>query len=203
MKHQKFDALAWTSAGFSNRWRVLLAVCASVLVLGLSVPASAAVYKCTGADGRVVFSDQPCLAGQATTAVREPAGAPPAKPQDASEAARAATRARLRAAQTPECAEMADRIASFGQSGGATASNAQMNALVSRYDQQCAARMREAVEAENKRKEDEAQKRVLADTTCAEKRRVLNERRAKLATLSEADKRAVAALEAEVTRDCR
>jgi Domain of unknown function (DUF4124) len=192
-----------TQGGIANRWLVVLTFATAFMAGGFLVPANAAVYKCTGADGKVVFSDQPCLAGQTTTGVREPAGAPAAKPQDTGEGARVATRARLRAAQTPECADMSDRIASFGQTGGATATNAQMTALLTRYEQQCAARMQQAIEAENKRKEDEANKRIVADAACAEKRRVLNERRAKLAAMGDADKRVFATIEAEVARDCR
>jgi hypothetical protein len=44
----------------------LLAVCAPQ-------PSQAAVNKCIGADGKVVFSDQPCSTGQAATEIKTPA----------------------------------------------------------------------------------------------------------------------------------
>jgi hypothetical protein len=53
-----------------------------VIVLGmgvvclLAVPAYAAINKCTGADGKVVFSDQPCVTGQGAATVKPTAEAP-------------------------------------------------------------------------------------------------------------------------------
>lgn len=122
-------------------------------------------------------------------------------------AAGAATRAQWRATQTPECADMADRMAGYGQTGGATAPQAQMNSIPGRYEQHCeqqrVARMPEAIAAENKRQEDAAQKRLLADSAGAEKRRVLSERRPILTAMSAAGQGVLAALEAERVRDCR
>lgn len=202
MKHLDF-------CGFPQLFRALLATGGLVLAGLIPAPAGAAVYKCVGKDGKAAFSDQPCPAGQTPTAVREPAGAPGPKPKDAkdpkdpSEAARASARGRLRDSQTPECAELADRITRFGQTGGATASNAEMTSILDRHDQQCAPAQRAAIEAENKRNEDAANKQILADAACAEKRRVLNDRRARLSAMSDSDKRVFAVVETEVARDCR
>ena len=57
---------------------------ASAVVMHLT--ATAAINKCTGADGKLVFSDQPCTSGQMTTAIKadaKPASAPIAKPPNA------------------------------------------------------------------------------------------------------------------------
>ena len=62
---------------------------------------------------------------------------------------------------------------------------------------------RAAIEAENKRNEDAANQRILADAACSEKRRVLNDRRAKLSTMSDSDKRVFAVVETGAARDCR
>ena len=192
MKHLDF-------CGFSKLFRALLA----------PAPVGAAVYKCVGKDGKAAFSDQPCPAGQTTTAVREPAGAPEPKPKDAkdpkdpSEAARGSARDRLRDSQTPECAELAGRVTRFGQTGGATVSNAEMTSILTRYDQPCASARRAAIEAVSKRHEDAANKRILADAACAEKRRALNDRRARLSAMSDFDKRVFAVVETKVARDCR
>ncbi len=118
----------------------MLATGGLVLAGLIPAPVGAAVYKCVGKDGKAAFSGQPCPAGQTTTAVREPAGAPA---------------------------------------------------------------QRAAIEAENKPNEDAANKRILADAACAEKRRVPNGRRASLSTLSDSDKRVFAVVETEVARDCR
>ena len=202
MKHLDF-------CGFPQLFRALLATGGLVLAGLIPAPVGAAVYKSVGKDGKAAFSDQPCPAGQTPTAVRESAGAPGPKPKDAkdpkdpSDAARASARGRLRDSQTPECAELADRITRFGQTGGATASNAEMTSILDRHDQQCAPAQRAAIEAENKRNEDAANKQILADAACAEKRRVLNDRRARLSAMSDSDKRVFAVVETEVARDCR
>ena len=208
MKHLDF-------CGFPQLFWALLATGGLVLVGWVPAPVGAAVYKCVGKDGKAAFSDQPCPAGQTTTAVKELAGAPGPKPKDAkdakdpkdpkdpSEAARASARDRLRDSQTPECAELADRVTRFGQTGGATASNAEMTSILGRYDQQCAPARSAAIEAENKRNEDAANQRTLADAACSEKRRVLNDRRARLSTMSDSDKRVFAVVETEAARDCR
>jgi hypothetical protein len=211
-RHNHRDKGTRIFCGVSRLFSGALVAVGLVLAALFPAPVSAAIYKCVGADGKAVFSDQPCLAGQTTTAVREPAAGPGPKPKDAkdvrgekdsSEAARASARERLRASQTPECADLTDRIARYGQTGGATAANAEMTSILNRYDQLCAPAQREAINAENKRNEDAANKRILADAACSEKRRVLNDRRAKLSTLSESDKRAFAVVEAETARDCR
>ena len=100
-------------------------------LLGLHVDAGAAIYKCTDPDGKATFRDQPCTSGQSVTISKEPAKAPTtatkadaaAQPVDASAAARAAARERLRAAQTPECVDMGDRIQRSGQKGGGSQSD--------------------------------------------------------------------------------
>jgi Domain of unknown function (DUF4124) len=50
-------------------------ITASTMVLMAVSPAEAAVNKCTGADGKIVFSDTPCAAGQAAASVNVPAKA--------------------------------------------------------------------------------------------------------------------------------
>jgi hypothetical protein len=42
----------------------------------LAVPGYAAINKCAGTDGKVVFSDQPCVTGQRATAVKPTVEAP-------------------------------------------------------------------------------------------------------------------------------
>ena len=183
--------------------------------------AQAAIHKCTGADGKVAFSDQPCVGGQTAATVKPAAVAPilpipppppvspdgnnapagtPAKDPDA--AARAAARERIRAGQTPQCLTLGDRVTSLVDSGARGVSPAEVKATVDRYEQQCAAQVRAAIAAENSRNEA-LQKQLMVDLECKEKRRVLSERRPRLASLSSEDRKAFSAVEADVARVCR
>ncbi len=75
--------------------------------------AKAEVYKCTGADGRVVFGDQPCITGQKTTVI---------KPQASSGAATGATNNKDKATpvsdwksrpEYPECLSLKNKISDY------------------------------------------------------------------------------------------
>jgi Domain of unknown function (DUF4124) len=187
-------------------WSVLawLGLAAAHALLPLTVPpALAAIHKCTGADGRIAFSDQPCGAGQ-TAATVKPAPAAPgsASPKDPDAAARVAARDRIRAAQTPQCVAMGDRISSMVESGARGIPEADVKATVDRYEQQCAAQARVANAAENTRNEAR-QKQLMVDEECKEKRRILAERRPRLTSLSTEDKKAFAAVESDIARGCR
>lgn len=177
--------------------------------------AQAAIHKCTGADGKVAFSDQPCVAGQAAATVKPAAAAPmpPVSPNankapvaasvsDPDAAARAAAWERIRAAQTPQCLTLGDRITSLMDSGARGVTGAEVKATVDRYERQCAAQARTANGAENLRNEAR-QKQLTVDEECKEKRRVLSERRPRLASLSSEDRKAFSAVEADVARVCR
>jgi Domain of unknown function (DUF4124) len=54
---------------------------AVIVVLASVAPAMAEINKCTGADGRVVFSDQPCTAGQKAAVIRPQVSPGPAATQ--------------------------------------------------------------------------------------------------------------------------
>ena len=176
---------------------------ALVMVAAMSIThASAAINKCISPDGKVVFSDQPCLTGQTGTALKEAVQSPAIKPQDASEAARQAARQRLRAGVTPDCADMHDKLDRYTLSKGASMSGAELESMLDRYEQRCAPQMREAIKAENDRNVAQS-KRLTAINECAAKRRVLDERRPKFASLSADEKRMFALIETEVARDCK
>ena len=190
-----------------------------IAALLLPGAASAAVYKCTGSDGKTSFSDQPCESGKSVTMSQDPPRPPTAKPKEASterltdrpteqptqdtgEAARSAARDRIRAAQTPQCLAMGDRFTSVVESGARGIPPAEFKAMMDRLEQQCGAQGRAAISTENARNEAR-QKQLIVDEECKEKRRVLAERRPKLTSLGSDDKKAFAAVEADVARVCR
>ena len=193
-----FQARALRAGALAGSFAALFAV--------FSVPeAHAAIHKCTGTDGKVTFSDQPCAAGQGASVVKPVApGAAPATTgaPDASEKARAEARDRLRKGQTPECLALADRMQNLLKDSVGKTLPAELDTVVNQYEQRCAARMRELVQAENARNEQLAREQT-RKSDCDAKRRVLDERRPRLAQLNEQDKRAFAVVESEVARDCR
>jgi hypothetical protein len=179
-----------------------------VALAPLCASSLAAVYKCTDATGKVVIGDHPCASGPIAPT---PAASVPkvlANPVDstlAQEAARAASRARIRAAQTPECLALGDRIVSAANDTGAAATP-DLGQVVAQYEKQCAGRAKAAIQAESSRQEAEQkrqEKLVPKEAACTEKRRSLDERRAKLDTPNAQDKLAWARLLEEVSRECR
>jgi Domain of unknown function (DUF4124) len=185
-------------------WALVSAMAA--LMAALPVPeAQAAIHKCTGTDGKVTFSDQPCATGQGASVVKPVAPGPApvvTGAPDASEKARAEARDRLRKGQTPECLNLADRMQNLLKDNAGKAPPADLDAVVNQYEQRCAARMRELLQAEAARNEQLAREQT-RKSECDAKRRVLDERRPRLAQLSDSDKRAFAVVESEVARDCR
>ena len=184
-----------------------------VVMVWAATAASAAVYKCTGADGKIAYRDQPCTAGQAATTVKPatvaplPSGLGSGSPsannssagvaskggdkdssQDPGAAAPSAARDRIRAGQTPQCVTLGDRITSHIETGARGVAPAEVKATADRYEQQCAAQAKTAIAAENARNEAR-QKQLMVDEECKEKRRVLAERHPRLASLSREEKK--------------
>lgn len=193
---------AWVGAAATQ----ILLVLASA-----SPPVQAAIHKCTGADGKVAFSDQPCAGGQSAATVKPVAAAPavPASPnvstgsattkdRDA-ESSAAARGEGIRSAPTPECVALGNRIAAFMQKSPCEGAEAEAKPMFDWHEQQCAAQARAVIGAENARSEAR-QKQFILDEECKEKGRVLAERRPRLASLSNEDKKTFAAVKAEVAR---
>ncbi len=206
---------------------------AGLVLSGMMAPsAQAAVHKCTSADGKVTFSDQPCAVGQAAAAVKpaaigqttppKAASSPPVTngatgatagstaesttgitaggssedPQDA------ASRARIRAALPAHCVVLGERIGKYFENGAVGATEAEYQVIFRRYQQECAAQARAASAAEDATRVAR-QKKQVAEQECTAKRQVLAERRPRLANLSSEDKKAFAAVEADVASTCR
>ena len=164
------------------------------------------VHKCTAPDGRVIFSDQPCPAGQVggktKYGVVAPTVTPLAAAKDASAQTREDMRGRMRAALTPECRVLSDKVTRYIEQGTGQTPEAVVKADMARFEQQCAKQTETALQAEMERKAAE-RKLLELQQACQEKRRVIDVRRAQRASLSEPDQRALSDLENEVTRDCR
>ena len=88
------------------------------------------------------------------------------------------------------------------QTGAIGVAPAEVKATLDRYEQQCVVPGKTAIAAENARNEAK-QKQLMVDEECKEIRRVLDERRPRLASMSSEDKKAFAASEANVARVCR
>ena len=162
--------------------------------------AVAAVYKCADASGKVVIGDHPCVAAQAASPSIVSAPVVPASSGGSvqtPESRRAASLARIRAAQTPECLALGDRIV-LAASDTRAASAPDMGQVVAQYEKQCAGRAKVAIQIETSRQEKLLQK----EAACTEKRRTLDDRRAKLDSLNAQDKLAWARLLEEVSREC-
>jgi len=165
------------------------------------------VHKCTAPDGRINFSDQPCPAGQVGGKTKygavTPIGASSvAAPKDASAQSREEMRTRMRAALSPECRALSDKVTRYIEQGTGQTPEAVVKADMARFEQQCAKQTEAAMQAEMERKAAE-RKLLEVQQACQEKRRVIDVRRGQRASLSEPDQRALNDLESEVTRDCR
>ena len=195
-----FHVKLWRSPYFLAACKpIVLAVLAGGAVAVAVVPAaSAAINKCTGSDGRVVFSDQPCTNSQTQTIIKsaKPTGqSAPREPFDA-------TAARVKASLSPECVALAEKMANFFQDGAGQTPEADVTATVTRYKNLCEPVIRKAVAAEEARKSAD-DKRSMLDNECQTKKRTVQEAKARPGGVSEANKPALAAVEASIARDCR
>ena len=174
-----------------------LAVTAVLALPGVYLPAQAAINKCVAADGKVVFSDQPCAPSQAATTIKQGAAAkpgavapPPAKPGDPF------------AMLTPECRLMQKQIDDkLMGPAAARLSDEVMTKVVEKYEAQCVPLIKAAQDAEwakGKPERDAAQKRL----ECTTKKTLFDERKARFASLSDGEKKMVTLLGEDIGRNC-
>lgn len=182
----------------------------ALLALLLAGAAQAGVQKCTGADGKVVFSDQPCASGQSASAVRGVAGinASPTSTSAGSantsggggnpsyeDMVQKARRANVQTALTPECRALGDRASRALQNDAASLE--EVKQAVSQFENQCGDQVQKAsVAASNSRAVPDA-------AGCRALRQSLEERRAKLKTLSNRELQEFAKFQNEVSVGCR
>ena len=185
-----------------------------LLALLLAGAAQAGVNKCTGADGKVVFSDQPCATGQSASAVLGVAGVNPS-PANASAGSatnsgtasgtasnpsyegmvQKARRANVQAALTPECRALGDRASRALQNDAASLE--EVKRAVSQFENQCGDQVQKASATASI-------SRAVPDASgCRALRQSLEERRAKLSTLTNRELQEFVKFQNEVSVGCR
>ena len=176
----------------------------SLLVMPFT--ASAAINKSKGADGKIEFSDQPCLPGQSAEVVKENSNAKPgtvANKQTAATDAKANGFFNGNGMPTPECRQLQkSMLDQFPPPATGRLTEAELNKISDRFDTHCVPLIKAAQEVEwakGKAERDRLQKQY----ECSEKRRVYDDTNRRLAKLSDTDRDARAQLGASIERDCR
>ena len=213
MTTQRFNAtVSRDTARFihvKTRLRFFLTRAVLTSLLAVPLAGNAAINKCTGADGKVVFSDQPCPAGQSAETIKGAGGGKPSaisgKPDTPSSANAGMTSMRnsLEAALTPECRQIQKQmLEQVTESATKRLTELEFQTIYNRFDTQCKPLIKAAQEAEwakGKAERDRLQKQV----ECTEKRRVYDERKDKLASLDDSGRAAMARLRTDLDTTCR
>lgn len=209
MKHTQI-IFEWATAGLQIGGLLLAGL--------LTTAAHAGVQKCTGADGKVVFSDQPCAAGQAASAVRGFAQSAATSVRDGGESVNApgganggatggagnpsyddmgqkSRRASVQAALTPECRALGDRASQALRNDAAPLE--EVKQAIAQFENQCADQVQKASAAASN-------SRALPDAAgCRALRQSLDERRARLKTMTNREIQEFAKFQNEVSVGCR
>ncbi|TAG27288.1 MAG: DUF4124 domain-containing protein [Burkholderiales bacterium] len=191
------------------------------LLLTLCLPANAQkIYRCTNASGGVTISDTPCTGGQGGEIAVKPsggAGSPPPKvdPQKDSQPRGAMDKrlAEYEAMLSPECRRARQAFEAKAREKGGMDELMKEGNPISKAWEACQfaateaigkqnAKDREKAEAEE-RKRREQEKIAQQKSECATKQRVLDERRPRLAQLSESDRAAFRVVEQDMAINCR
>lgn len=187
-----------------------------------------AVYRCTGADGRVTFSDTPCVAGQQGGAVQirpvtgvaispnktqTPPTQPPATVGGNSPDALQKRAAEYEAMLTPECRRARQAfVAKANQIGGMDELMQEGNPVSKAWEacqfeakdaiDKLSAQDRARIDADNKKRQEQEAAQI-RKSECDAKRDVLAKRQSQAAKPSEQDRAALQALAQEVANRCR
>lgn len=163
----------------------------------LAASAQAEVFKCKGADGKVVFSDHACAADQTSSTVpgitkSSPKPAPPAEPTTALEHAK---RQQVQAGLSPECQALGDKASQLLRS---EAGLEEIKRAVSEFESRCGDQVEKAWRASGQTrptgKPDAASCRVL--------REVRDDAKARLSKMTDKEKMEYAKLQNEVSVAC-
>lgn len=170
--------------------RVVIAA-AWLVLLGTSVQAE--VFKCKAADGKVVFSDHPCAADQASSTV--PGITKPVPPAEPTTALEQAKRQQVQAGLSPQCQVLGDKASQLLRS---EAGLEEIKRAVSEFEAQCGDQVekawRAAGQARPTGKPDAASCRAL--------RQVRDDAKARLAKMTDKEKMDYAKLQNEVSVAC-
>lgn len=173
---------------------------ASTLLIGmllLPFASNAAIYKCTGTDGKVTISDQPCATDQRGGAVNVAPSSGVAKTPGA------ATKPNATALSREECQALGRRFKVLFDEAMEGKVSAPENkraddAVIAEFAAKCKAPAGANADKQNAEPNAAASKRIACDT----KKERLADQRPKAATLSAQDKTALAALERDYALAC-
>ena len=187
----------------------------------LMLPAIAQkMYRCPGTGGSTTFSDTPCAtssgASSGSEVIVKPASgaaAPQAKPDPQTRGAMDKRNAEYNALLTPECRRAREAFLTKSQQKGGMEELMKDGNPISKAWEACefeakgamdkqSVKDRERVEAEE-RKRMEQDRITQKKLECTTKQKVLDDRRPRLAQLSEQDRKVFATLEQQVAQDCR
>lgn len=175
------------------------AAAAWCLLVGLAMAstAQAEVYKCKGADGKVVFSDHACVADQtgATVSGLPKASPKPVPPADPTTALEQAKRQQVQAGLSPECQALGDKASQLLRS---EAGLEDIKRAVSEFEGRCGDQVEKAWRASGQNrptgKPDAA--------TCRMLRQVRDDAKARLGRMTDKEKMEYAKLQNEVSVAC-
>ncbi|OYT91694.1 MAG: hypothetical protein CFE43_12170 [Burkholderiales bacterium PBB3] len=182
----------------SRPWRYAI-----LLLLLITGAAQAGVQKCTGPDGKVIFSDQACATGQTSSTLPgvstsaapvagSSTGAGKASYDDMVQRSR---RAQVHAALTPECRALGDNASRALRTD--TASLEEVKRAVSQFENQCGDQVQKASAVA-------ATRRATPDASdCRSLRQSLEERRARLKTMTNRELQEFVKFQNEVSVGCR
>lgn len=164
------------------------------LAFGLQSTAIAEVYKCVGSNGKTIFSDQPCTAGQSGGTVKAASASQGSSASDANSAIKGTI-----AQQSAECARQGKVISDMMNNGSAKTMD-ELVSMTKRLNAQCKnVPLPEELTEQNSVKD----RQTVKNADCAVKRNVLDERRPKLAGMSEQYKKDFASVERDYATNCR
>lgn len=174
-------------------------------LMALAATAQAEVFKCKGADGKVVFSDHACAADQTSSSVRgvpkstgKPAvsadQAPDPNPASAAhDAKQRALNRRISAGMSPECRDIGEQLGATLRHDS-TAELADSKRLLTEFQQRCMTEFAKVWKAE--------QGKVLDLASCNQLRQLVDKSRARLSKMTDKEKMDYAKLQNEVSLAC-
>jgi hypothetical protein len=192
-----------------------------LLIAGLlgafMLPVSAQkMYRCPGAGGSTTFSDTPCATGSGNEVTVKPSGgAAPAqvKPDPQTRGAMDKRNAEYNALLTPECRRAREAFLAKSQQKGGMEELMKEGNPISKAWEACEFEAKDSIGKLNaqdqaKAKAEEAKRAeqdriAIKKNECATKQKVLDDRRPRLAQLSEQDRAAFRAIEQDVAMNCR
>jgi hypothetical protein len=174
------------------------------------------MYRCPSPGGGTTFTDTPCAnSAGSEVSVKPSGGAAPAasRPDPQTRGAMDKRNAEYNALLTPECRRAREAFLAKSQQKGGMDELMKDGNPISKAWEACefeakdalnkqSAKDRERVEADE-RKRAEQDRVALRKQECGTKQKVIDDRRARLAQLSEADKAALRAVEQDVAMNCR